>query len=142
MLNQGVLSWTPSRLAPPGGDGADGAEGDETWDKVTGWASVATLRTLFRISEKDGVGVGDSGSVRLGGVEVCALRVRQDGPAEDAESEVCTLGGGVEQDDEVEEEQAPKVAIDLNIRRVRLGGMTQAVLRRAITEEVGVVCAS
>ena len=137
-----MLSWTPSRLAPPGGDGADGAGGDETWDKVTGWASVATLRTLFRISEKDGVGVGDCGSVRLGGEEVCALRVRHDGPAEDAESEVCSVGGGLEQDDEVEVEQAPKVAIDLNISRVWLGGMTQAVLRRAITEEVGLVLAS
>lgn len=144
MLKQGILSWTPARLkaAPADEDDEDG-EGAEKWQRVSGRVWVATLRSLFRISERDGVGAGDSGCLVLGGRKVCALSIGHDDPADGGEDDERGAGGlgGVGTGDEAEADQgqALRVAVDLKITRERIGGMSAAVLRSALVEEMGLV---
>ena len=136
LLKLGVLSWSPWRAAGASGVDEGGELGGEgsvgTWESMAGCVRVSALRSLFRISEMQGVGVGDVGSVRLGGDEVCTVRIKEkDEGGAGAESEA------EEGREDNEDGDALSVAIDLKIRNVQMGAMTQESVRCAIVDELG-----
>ena len=95
------------------------------WQREEGRVLVSTLRSLFRISATDGIGVGDYGSVRLGGEEVCTLCVLKDDCAD--------KGDAVEE----EEEDAARVAGDVRVAKRHIGDVTPEMLRQGISRELG-----
>ena len=122
------------------------------WQREEGRVLVSTLRSLFRISATDGIGVGDYGSVRLGGEEVCTLCVLKDDCADkgDAVAGVGFVGDGdasagrqgmthaqEEEEEEEEEEDAARVAVDVRVAKRHIGDVTPEMLRQGISRELG-----
>ena len=132
LLKQSVLSWRAAREGGAGEGGELGGEGsDGAWESMEGCVLVSALRSLFRISEMQGVGVGDMGSVRVGGDDVCTVRITKDERGEEAE------GDAEEGAEDYESGDALTVSIDVKIKKVQMGAMTQESVRRAIVDELG-----
>ena len=109
----------------------DGVGEGEGGGQIEGWVLVSVLRKLFRISTKNGVGVGDSGSVCIGGEEVCSVRVQREDREEAGAQDDAEYG---KREAEAGEEE---VALTVIIKATPGARMTPLLLEHAILQELG-----